>query len=73
MTRVALVNQVLPSLTFQVLQLFRFGPSGLLGLRVVVVRLPCVGLVLLPGAFRKQLLQFGEKSEKIKLQAVTLS
>lgn len=47
-------------LTFQVLQLFRFGPSGLLSLRVVVVRLSCVWLVLLPGAFRKQLLKIGE-------------
>lgn len=47
-------------LTFQVLQLFRFGPSGLLRLRVVVIRLSCVWLVLLPGAFRKHLLEIGE-------------
>lgn len=28
--------------TFQIFQLFGFGPSGLLCLRVVIIRLPCV-------------------------------
>lgn len=43
--------------TFQILQLFGFGPSGFLGLRVVIIRLPCVRLVLFPGTFRKHLLR----------------
>lgn len=59
-----------PLFTFQILQVFGFGPSGLLRLRVVIVRLPYVRLVLLPGAFRQHLLK-DDKTEETYLRYVT--
>lgn len=49
-------------ITFEVLQLFGFGPARLLGLGVVVVGLSCVRLVLLPRTFGQQLLQRKRKN-----------